>query len=113
MTEAQAEAKSDRGNIGVICTAAALVLLLASSLVDIGRFHTALTAAKTEQTAAVATSARAEAQLDALAKGTQALADGGNANARAILGVLGANGIQINASANANASAAPSSPAAR
>jgi len=94
------EGTTDRGNIGVICTAAALVLLLTSSLVDIGRFHTALTAAKTEQTAAVATSARAEAQLDALAKGTQALADGGNANARAILGVLRANGIQINAAAN-------------
>lgn len=95
------EGPTPRTDIGVICTAAALVLLLVSSLVDIGRFHTSLTAAKAQQAVAIETSSRAEKQLDALAKGTQALADGGNANARAILGVLRANGVQVNANAHA------------
>lgn len=86
-------------SIGFLCTATAVVLLLGSNLVDIGRFHDALTKAQTQQEANLATVTRAEAQLDSLAKGTQALAEAGNPNAQAILGVLRQNGVQINAAA--------------
>lgn len=88
-------------SIGVLCTAAAVVLVLGSNLVDIGRFHDALTGTNAKQTSSIEAAARAESQLDALAKGTRALADGGNPNAQAILGVLRQNGVQINAAAPA------------
>lgn len=89
-----------QAGIGILCTAAAVVLFLGSSLVDIGRFHTALSEAQVQQQINLETATRAEAQLDALAKGTQSLADAGNPNARAILGVLRQNGIQVNAGAS-------------
>ncbi len=82
---------------GAICTAAALALVLASNLIDIGRFHASLIEARKQQAASLAAATRVETQLDALAKGTQALADGGNANARAILVTLRQNGVRIHA----------------
>lgn len=84
-------------SIGVLCTAAAVVLVLGSNLVDIGRFHDAMTKTQVQQQVNLESASRAENQLDALAKGTKALADGGNPNAQAILGVLRQNGVQINA----------------
>lgn len=84
-------------DLGILCTAAAVVLVLASNLVDISRFHEALTKAQAQQQINLQTVTRAEAQLDALAKGTQALAAAGNPNAQAILGVLRQNGVQVNA----------------
>lgn len=90
-------------NLGILCTAAAVVLVLGSNLVDISRFHTALTKAQVQQQISLEAATRAETQLDALAKGTQALAEAGNPNARAILGVLRQNGIQVNAGAGAAA----------
>lgn len=83
-------------NTASICTTAAVVLVLASNLVDIGRIHDALLKTQEQQKANLEVSARAEAQLDALAKGTKALADSGNPNARAILAVLRQNGVQVN-----------------
>jgi hypothetical protein len=69
-------------NLAGICTAAALVLMLGSNLVDIGRVHDALLKARGQQQVNLEVSKRAETQLDALAKGTKALADAGNPNAR-------------------------------
>jgi hypothetical protein len=89
------------GNLGIVCTAAAVVLVLGSNLVDIGRFHDALTKTQVQQQISLQGANRAEAQLDALAKGTKALADAGNPNARATLVVLRQNGVQINAGAPA------------
>lgn len=86
-------------SIGLLCTAAAVVLVLGSNLVDVGRFHDALSATKARQQSSIESVVRAEAQLDALAKGTKALADSGNPNAQAILGVLRQNGVQINTGA--------------
>ena len=86
-------------NTASICTAAAVVLVLGSNLVDISRFHDALLKTRGQQQVNLEVTARAEAQLDALAKGTKALADAGNPNARAILGVLKQNGIQVSAEA--------------
>ena len=93
-------------DIGVTCTAAAVVLVLVSNLLDIGRFHTSLLATQAQQTAGLATTGRAEAQLEALAKGTQALADAGNPNATSVLAVLRQNGVQIKPGA-AGAGTAP------
>lgn len=93
----------NHASIGVLCTAAAVVLLLGSNLVDISRFYTALSDAQVQQQINLETATRAETQLDALAKGTQALADAGNPNARAILGVLRQNGIRVNAGASSAA----------
>ena len=84
-------------NIGILCTAAAVVIILASNLVDIGRFHEALGKTQTQQQINLQTAGRAEKQLDALAKGTKALADAGNPNAQAVLGVLRQNGVEVNA----------------
>ena len=92
-------------NLGIICTAAAAVLVFGSNLVDISRFHDALSKTQAQQQIDLQTVGRAEKQLDALAKGTKALADAGNPNARAILGVLRQNGVQINAAAPAPAPA--------
>lgn len=86
--------------LGPICTAAAVVIVLSSNLVDIGRFHDALGKTREQQQISLQAAAKVEIQLDALAKGTKALADNGNPNARAILGVLRQNGIQINATAS-------------
>lgn len=96
-----------RASIGILGTAAAVVLLLGSNLVDIGRFHEALTKAQVQQQINLETATRAETQLDALAKGTQALANAGNPNASAILGVLRQNGIQVNAGAGRPGSGTP------
>ena len=81
----------------VICTAGAVALVLTSNLIDTARFHGSLVEARKQQVASLSTTHRAEIQLDALAKGTQALADQGNPNARAILAVLSQNGVQIRA----------------
>ena len=86
-----------RPDWAMICTAGAVALVLVSNLIDIGRFHDSLVEARKQQVVGLDNTRRAEVQLDALAKGTQALADQGNPNARAILAVLRQNGVQINA----------------
>ena len=89
--------RAPRPDWATICTAGAVVLVLVSNLVDIGRFHDSLAEARRQQAASLESMHRAEAQLDGLAKGTQALADQGNPNARQILAVLRQNGIQVKA----------------
>ena len=84
-----------RWDWGVITTAAALSLVLISNLVDIGRFHASMEDMRKQQDVALVTGKRVEAQLDALATGTQTLAGQGNANAQAVLLVLQQNGVQI------------------
>jgi hypothetical protein len=85
------------GNLGIICTAAAVALVLGSNLVDISQVHEVFSKAKVQQQISLQGASRAESQLDALAKGTKALADAGNPNAKEILVVLRQNGVQINA----------------
>jgi hypothetical protein len=86
-------------SLGILCTAAAVVVVLGSNLIDIGRFHDSLSKMRTQQQINIEAVGKAENQLDALAKGTKALADAGNPNARAILEVLRQNGVQVNAAA--------------
>jgi hypothetical protein len=84
------------GSGAVIAVATALCLVLGSSLIDIGRASEALQKVDQEQAAQIQVSRRAEAQLNSLAKGTQELAEAGNANALAIVATLQQNGIRIN-----------------
>lgn len=80
----------------VLALSVALCLVFGSSLLDIQRNNTALAEATKQQATAVAASHKSEAQLNALARGVQALSDGGNANATMIVGALQRNGIHIN-----------------
>jgi len=95
------------GSIGIILTASALVLILASNLIDIGRFHTSLEKATAQQETTLVSTRKAEAQLDSLAKGVQALAAAGNPNARAIVDALARSGVQISARDNSGAANPP------
>jgi len=81
----------------VLALSIALVLVLGSSLLDIQRNNAALADATKQQAAAVAASHKSETQLNALARGVQALSDSGDANATMIVGALQRNGIHINA----------------
>ena len=80
---------------GVVGIAVALIIVLIANLVEMQRIDTALLAAGKAQTAALTQAKKAEVQLNALARGTQALAAAGNPNAAAILAVLRQNGVQI------------------
>lgn len=83
------------GRLGAPLTAAALIVLLGGTLADIYRARDAMTAARANQEQPLALSGRVEKQLDALAKGTKRLADGGNTNAGQIIEVLQRNGVNI------------------
>lgn len=85
------------GQLGSVLAALALIIVLVSNLFDLNRFHASLQAARAQQTEALATTAKAEAQLDSLARGVQGLAAGGNTNAQAVMAVLASNGVRINA----------------
>lgn len=87
------------GEWATILLAAALLVTLGSGLIDQSRGIAALKTVEQEQAAALEVSKRVEAQLNALASGTQQLADGGNANAQAVLATLQQNGIRVNAAA--------------
>jgi hypothetical protein len=93
----QIEQTSPSGSVATLAIALALCLVLGSSLVDLMRANATLTNVDKEQAAAVIPAHRGEEQLNALARGTQQLADGGNANAQAIVAVLQRNGVHINA----------------
>lgn len=80
----------------LVILAAALCLVLGSSVVDVLRANSTLANVDKQQTMAVTQSHRAEDQLNALARGTQELADSGNANAQAIVATLQNNGVHIN-----------------
>lgn len=82
-------------SLALVLLAAAVVVTQASYLVDIHRSGTQLEEALASQTKLLQGNKRAEAQLEALAKGVNQLARGGNANARRIVETLKQNGISI------------------
>lgn len=82
--------------LGTLLTAAALCVVLGSNVAQQDHAHGSLERVVAGQRSALASAAKVEMQLDALAKGTQSLAHGGNANAEKIVAVLQANGISIN-----------------
>lgn len=84
-------------HLGTLLTAAALCVVLGSNVAQLRHGQSSLETIVINQRTALANATKAETQLDALAKGTQALANGGNANAAKIVAVLQANGIRINA----------------
>ena len=83
--------------LGLILTQAALCLILIATGVDLFRAHGELTQALAHQQQNDALIARIDGQLDALARGTQTLAQGGNAHAAQIIATLAQNGVRINA----------------
>lgn len=85
-----------QAEFAIVLTALAIVLVLGSNLIDLRDSQVALQKALDQQQTALANNANVEAQLEALATGTQALAAGGNANAQRIVDTLKQNGISIN-----------------
>jgi hypothetical protein len=82
-------------DIAVVLTAGALCLVLVSNLTDAARGKTELNTLIGRQEETLKTTAKAEGQLNALARGVQELAASGNPNAQKIVGVLLANGVHI------------------
>jgi hypothetical protein len=82
--------------LGPFLTALALCIVLGANLSQARQAHASLGTVVANQKTAISGSARAETQLDALAKGTQLLARQGNANAAKIVAILQSNGVQIN-----------------
>ena len=82
-------------DVAIILTAASLSLMLVSNLTDLAREKEQLNQLTTRQETTLKTTGKAEAQLDALARGVQQLAAGGNPNAQKIVAVLQANGVRI------------------
>ncbi len=81
--------------VGTLLTAVALCVVLGSNVAQLSHTHGDLETIIVNQRLALANATKAETQLDALARGTQALANGGNANAARIIAVLQANGVRI------------------
>lgn len=84
------------GAWAVVALAVALCLAFGSSLIDLQRANIVLTNVEKEQVAAIGAAHRSEEQLNALARGTQQLADGGDPNALAVVNTLQRNGVHIN-----------------
>ena len=82
-------------DIGVVLTTAALSLVLTSNLTDLARGKDQLNQLIARQNTTLKVTAKAEGQLDSLARGVQQLADSGNPNAQKIVAVLQANGVHI------------------
>jgi len=99
MTETAPPTGSPSESLPTILLALTLIIVLGSSLLDLHRANDSLTKLDKEQTTSMVTANRPEAQLNALARGVQQLADGGNANAAAIVATLQANGVHINPNA--------------
>jgi intracellular sulfur oxidation DsrE/DsrF family protein len=86
---------SGKSGLATALTAAALVVLMASNLLDLRNGASNMETALTNQSKLLGDSAKVESQLDALAKGVQRLAADGNTNAQAIIATLKANGVNI------------------
>lgn len=82
---------------GLLLSQAALCLVLIASAVDVLRVHADLGQTLARQGENTELIGKIDAQLDALARGTQALAQAGNANAAAITATLAGSGVHINA----------------
>ena len=85
------------GRLGILLTQGALALVLIASAIDVVRAHGELSTALVRQKPNDELIGRIDAQLDALARGTQALATQGNANAQKIVAALAQSGVRINA----------------
>lgn len=85
------------GRLGLLLSQVALCLVLIASAVDVLRTHANLEETIARQKENNELIGKVDAQLDALARGTQALAQQGNANAAAITATLASNGVHINA----------------
>ena len=83
--------------LGVTLSQAALCIVLIASTVDAFRAQARLSATLTEQGRNDDLIGRIDHQLDALARGTQALAQQGNANAARVVAELARTGVHINA----------------
>ncbi|MGI4880224.1 MAG: hypothetical protein ACRYG4_22370 [Janthinobacterium lividum] len=81
--------------LGTPFTAAAVVIILASNFVQLQQGHTELETVLANQANSFADGAKVDRQLDALAKGTQQLAQAGDPNAQRIVAILRAKGINI------------------
>jgi hypothetical protein len=86
---------SSKSSLATSLTAAALVVVLGSTMIDLRRSANDMDTALANQAKALEGSQKIEAQLDALAKGVGALADAGNPNAKAIVATLKQNGVSI------------------
>lgn len=84
-------------NLATLLTALALCIVLISVAIDLSTAHANLQKSVEAQKTALANAKKVETQLDALAKGVNQLAQGGNANAKRIIAVLQQNGVNIKA----------------
>lgn len=82
-------------DIAVVLLGGALSLVLLSNLTDIARGKAELNTLVAQQDETLKKTAKAEGQLDSLARGVQGLATSGNSNAQKIVAVLQANGVRI------------------
>lgn len=83
--------------LGNLLTAAALCVVLGSNVAQLQQARGSLQTAVANQRTALANAVKIEIQLDALARGTQALAARGNTDAAKIVNILKANGVSIKA----------------
>lgn len=86
-----------KGTWAIIALTLSLCLVLGSFVIDSRRANSSLSKIDKDQTVALEAAGKAEGQLNSLARGVQALANGGNANAVAVVAVLQRNGVKINA----------------
>ena len=84
---------------GLVLTQIAFCIVLVASLVDVANAHAQLDATLKQQQTNDELVAKIDGQLDALARGTQQLAQQGNANAAKIVTALAQGGVHINAGA--------------
>lgn len=87
---------SDR-RFGLLLTQLALAVLLVNELVQLWQANGKLSQTIEQQAGNDDTVKRINTQLDSLARGTQRLAQSGNANAQKVVDQLAASGVQINA----------------
>lgn len=85
------------GTFGLLLSQAALCIVLVASGIDVIRAHGDLSRTIAQQRENDVLAGKIDSQLDSLARGTQELADGGNAHAAAIVATLAQNGVRINA----------------
>ena len=85
-----------QARLGILLSQLALCIVLVGSAFDALRVHGELSQALVRQKQNDEVIAKIETQLDALARGTQQLAQRGNAHAAAVVAALEQNGIRIN-----------------
>jgi hypothetical protein len=86
---------TNRNELVASLVSGALLIALISGLLDLRQVHADLEKAAANQKSAIDGNAKVEAQLDALAKGVNQLAQSGNTNAQHIVATLKASGVNI------------------